>query len=398
MNHTHRRLRDLPVGARLVVGHGRSFWPEGMLPPGYAAEGLRILTVVRSGPGGLVVADEKGVEARVALDAEGRATDWRLNLLWSDALPALDREAAKAYAGVVIAGGANAVLLHVASVADGVADCRLVEPAGFRAARSAHDDGFDEEEAWAGTVSGNAALWGVPVVVERAGQGAGPGKPGEAALRAGDLVAAAGLSCRIEGGRTLTRLRGAQRIANLAVEELGRVLPWGVGETAPAAGAGEGPEGLAAYGGPAGYRAYRKEEEVARVRLEPSEALALWLRVPGSPEGQGRTACTVLASSGIAFHEVDCPADYFHGDGIEEGLWVMRDARAWSDYSNGDYDSGIDGDWTPATEEDLARFGFTLASASKEVADVAEIDVDPGLAAEMIAKAEAAAAADAPAP
>ena len=143
--------------------------------------------------------------------------------------------------------------------------------------------------------------------------------------------------------------------------------------------------------GPAGFEDYREEQDRARARLEPNEALVVWYRPVGNEPGSTETECSFMGMSGITFHHADAVEDNFYGAGIEEGLWVLRDAKWWTDRDHeGGYDSGIDGDWHPATVEDLERFGYTLETASAEIADRIEVDPDPGLAAAMMARAEEA--------
>jgi hypothetical protein len=50
---------------------------------------------------------------------------------------------------------------------------------------------------------------------------------------------------------------------------------------------------------------------------------------------------------------------------------VFEDARYWShrDGWTGEWDGGIDGSWRPATDEDLATFGYTREQVIAEAAD-----------------------------
>ena len=399
MSKLHRRLGSLPAGTRVLTGSARTFWPRDMpVTEAYATHGINLMTVTATGPGSVTLAGEDGTERNVEIDLDGRSKDWRLGLLWTDALPDGPVEAVKAYASVLLAGEAKTILLHVEEVDGGHASCRLVQPAGFLRPDAAVEHGPDtEDEVWAGDVAGNAAWWGEPLTLALPSladmQKAVPGSVSRAvemlACRGGDLVGGIGFRCDIEEGRTVTRVVGPIRIGNFSLDGLGAFLPWGVGETrSPVAKGMEDQFDLALYSGPAGFQEYREAEEVARVRLEPDEALVAWYRPVDAEPGDDSTACTFLGVSGITFHRVDSVEDYFFGAGVEEGLWVLRNARGWSyEDREGGWDSGIDGDWEPATEADLARFGYDAEGASNEIADRIEVDPRPDLAAELMAKA-----------
>src|SRR3546814_8180807 len=79
------------------------------------------------------------------------------------------------------------------------------------------------------------------------------------------------------------------------------------------------------------------------------------------------------------------PEDYFYGDNLSHGLWVIENAKWWAYDSMGEYDSGIDGDWRRATLEDVAHFGFGIDDLNRELADIREIDLDPELAQRLLA-------------
>ena len=396
MSKRHRRLHDLPAGVRVLSGSPRSFWSlHHPMTVDRAVETLRASTVVSAERGRMVLKGEDGNEKVVELDLDGRARDWRDEVLWSDALPAGDVTLAKAYAAVSIAGEGKAVFMHVQSVDGDVATCRLVQPAGFVEAREKSRTKFEEdEEKWTGEVVGNAAFWEHPVSVRPDTQSEAqivPGRPATPvpAWKTGDLIGAVDHRCAIENGRTITRLQGPMVVGNFSKEGVGAFLPWGVDETRDSPTPDPtGALSLAYFHGPAGFEAYRENEEIARIALEPNEALVVWYKPVGNEPTDESTACSFMGTSGLTFHRIDSVEDYFWNAGIEEGLWVLKDATGWSARSyEGEYDSGIEGDWQPATEEDLARFGYSQDDASTEIADRMEIDAEPDLAARMMEKA-----------
>lgn len=129
---------------------------------------------------------------------------------------------------------------------------------------------------------------------------------------------------------------------------------------------------------------FNQECERGIARSEPNRALFFWYpdKAEAKPES---TDCYVLGSEGNTFFDVDAIADYFYGENLEHGLWIIDNAKWWSYSDFGEYDSGIDGDWRRATMEDIEHFGFDLASLNKELADIQEVDLDPELAQTLLA-------------
>lgn len=129
----------------------------------------------------------------------------------------------------------------------------------------------------------------------------------------------------------------------------------------------------------------------AQLRLEPDEALVLWLQ----SENDDSTYCNFLSTKGYLFYVSDSPADEFYDRNVPEGLWLCNKAKAWSYRSyEGEWDGGIEADFIPATMEDLKRFGYSAESMSAEIKDYLEdADIDfssQNLAEEFILKAHIA--------
>ena len=127
---------------------------------------------------------------------------------------------------------------------------------------------------------------------------------------------------------------------------------------------------------------FRMECDRAIARSEPDRALFYWY--PDKDDIKS-TSCWNLGSEGIAFYDVDSLADYFYGENHPHGIWIVENAKWWTDHSMGDYDCGIDGDWRRATAEDIAHFGFGIDDLNRELADIREIDLDPELAQRLLA-------------
>lgn len=129
---------------------------------------------------------------------------------------------------------------------------------------------------------------------------------------------------------------------------------------------------------------YLRECDRGIARSEPNHALFYWYPDP-TEQHPDQTATWVLGSEGIAFYDVDSLADYFYGENIEHGLWMIENAKWWTDHSCGDYDCGIEGDWRRATIADVEAFGFDISTLNTELASIREIDVDPNLAQTLLA-------------
>jgi hypothetical protein len=122
-------------------------------------------------------------------------------------------------------------------------------------------------------------------------------------------------------------------------------------------------------------------------RSEPDEVLVLVY-----DDGGGDVAYHCMGHTGIALLECDDIADYLHDSGMEPGLWMYRKARWWTYTSReGEHDAGIEGDWEPATADDVASFGFDEATMDREIVDVLEIDMQPGMTARYLELAKVAA-------
>src|SRR3546814_222700 len=112
----------------------------------------------------------------------------------------------------------------------------------------------------------------------------------------------------------------------------------------------------------------------AIARSEKDQALFYWYPDKDDIDNSSTTGWH-LGSEGITFFDVDSIEDYFYGDNLSHGLWIIEYAKWWAYDSMGEYDSGIDGDWRRATLEDVAHFGFGIDDLNRELADIREIDL-----------------------
>lgn len=411
-NQRHRRLRDLKPGHRVLVG-SNSF----SLLPDMVERNLKVLTVVENEPDvRLVLRDEDGnLDVREYLPHSPGEVKYngKPSIVWTSELPVGDERAVMGYAKACLAASRNNCgLFHVRVVTDGIATASLVQPAGGALAashlkREDYPEGdatvvappYDPtnleigEMSWEGRIVGNAGFWKEEVRIK---------VPANAEWKAGDLVIAPDYSCEIRDGNPSIRLKqiGAPNaktgyvppphcivLGNMDERQVGAFLPW-ANLTRPEM------EGVTSYlwSHPSGCHVdYLEEVELAKVRLEPSEALVVWYRDEDGKE----TSCACLGSSGIAFYRVDSITDNFYGENVSEGLWVFENAKAWSSQSyEGEWDGGIDGDWRPATVEDLERFGLDPESASREIADHIDRDFELGMAESMMEAARKAAEAE----
>ena len=317
-------------------------------------------------------------------------------MLWNDELPVGEDAAVLAYAEALLVAKNNCGLFHIRTVEGDLAAASLVRPAGFvvEESRVREDHGApggelvpvpddaDEDDVWRGRIVGNAAFWEKEVRLR---------VPEDMEWRAGDLVAMTGYHCEIEDGEPVFLKRGpVAHLGNHDEDGVGRFLPWGTvskeeHDAIIATGLGSMPGEYRMQ--PGSLVDLMEEESVARVRLEPSEALFLWYK-PVDETGD-ETACACLGASGIAFYRQDSIEDNFYGENVEEGLWVYANAKAWAHQSyEGEWDAGIDGDWRPATVEDLERFGYTAEDIDQEIAGHTEEEYVPGRGLALMAAAE----------
>lgn len=113
-----------------------------------------------------------------------------------------------------------------------------------------------------------------------------------------------------------------------------------------------------------------REEDIALASTKPDEALILvWM------DGDNSTT-KILTHTGRTFTVVDdSQEDYLYGQEPGAGLWLFSGAKMWSYQSyEGEHDSGIDGDWTPATKQDVIRLMGDEDALKAEMADHMDID------------------------
>jgi hypothetical protein len=116
---------------------------------------------------------------------------------------------------------------------------------------------------------------------------------------------------------------------------------------------------------------FLKEANRAKAKLEPDEILLAIF--PTDKEADICTSTSILSfgARGAVFFEGD-------GEWIESiaaghpdpGLWMYKEARPWASYDSwtGEHDGGIEGDWHPATIEDVIAFGNDPETLAVELA------------------------------
>lgn len=399
-NRTHRRFRELPLGTRILTGRARTY--IGLPHQTLTGEELRIERIVESDREGIVLERPDGTRRSHPYQPH---TENQLryaggpSVIWTDELPTGPDAAVLAYAEALLVAKTNCGLFHLRSVDGGVATAALVRPRGYvedeaRERKPLVEQPQElipvtdapEEDRWEGHSAGNAAFWKTEVKVRI---------PEGMELKAGDLIATTDYHCEIVADAPLVvPNKGFAHLGNHDEAGVGAFLPWCAVskpefDAVVSQGWGSVPGMWTVT--PGSLVDFVEQEELARVRLEPSEALFIWYRPIEGQEGE--TACACLGSSGIAFHRVDSIADNFYGHNVEEGLWVYEKAKAWAYQSyEGEWDAGIDGDWRPATVDDLARFGYSTEDMDREIPEYTEEDFVEGRALAMMVSAEEACA------
>lgn len=116
------------------------------------------------------------------------------------------------------------------------------------------------------------------------------------------------------------------------------------------------------------WHSVERAMDEAVARTEPDRALALFRK------GYSRNEAFVLGSSGYHAFVNDDLGDHLDGQ-REEGLWVIDGLRNRSSVSyEGEYDAWIEGDWRPATEDDVRELHGTIAAADAEIHEFLEED------------------------
>ena len=378
-----RSLKSLRVGDRFLAGkrgYESIHRALGTFPQ------VHMHTVTLATHERLESEDETGLKAAWKFDGYGVAsTPPYADVFWTDALPNGDFAAVAALAKVYCAEKAEPLLLHVvdcdengivADVVDMSGDVEngnesLVSQYG---GESTLGDVAADPSHWKGDIVGRAAFWERRVVVAENSETIG--------WRPGDLVGASAFECFRDDETTKIHVKRGLRIGAFATREaISDFLPAGKRPNWSMISAAR----------------FLQEEEVALARLEPNEALTLISKEVGGDE----VRLHVLGSSGITFLLADDIESSLESHSPEgPGRWVFGNAT-WNSSTSyqGDYDCWLEGDWRPASAEDVARLsGLDMAGLDKEIADWTDLDVRPGLGAEAIGEAEKAHAARASAP
>jgi hypothetical protein len=193
----------------------------------------------------------------------------------------------------------------------------------------------------------------------------------------GAIIVGSGISCEYKNDVLVTTVftpriaghldeRGLEKwLPDLGIDECKYVGDWGRMIVNPFRSA----VGLATI------QDHLKEIERAKAKLIPDEALV----VVFPPEEGVKTYSpnfVLLGMRGATFFDDGGHAqDNIESQVPEEGgLWVYANARYWSHHDSwsGEWDGGIEGDWRPATDEDLKTFGYTREQVATESEDAYE--------------------------
>ncbi|AOG03108.1 hypothetical protein [Bosea sp. RAC05] len=311
-----------------------------------------------------IAKDEAGADHAVEVTAYG---SWFIrgtgDIVWTAPLPNGPAEAVKNYALALLSDRPNSILLHIDSVEGRRAQASLVMRSILAGGPDQLSPVEDEPE---GTFTdiGGARFWSTSIAIQLPETWSGA---------AGDLIAAVNPDCRRD---------------DVGVPVFDVVDPLSLGQGMSRLDVGAfmpNPElGMSSFlQRPAGPMWVLDCWELAYQRTLPNEALVLWYGEAGSS-----TSCSFLARTGSVFHGLDGVEDYFWRNDWPQGLYVLENAEGWSSRSHeGEVDFGIEGLWRPATQDDLARFGFSLDQVDHEAASIMDIEHRSGLAIDLIASA-----------
>lgn len=275
------------------------------------------------------------------------------------------------------------VVLGIDDVGEEYATCRMVSWADetidehARAVKEIAEDGYihsnddtfhyiDMDE-FAKNVSkyGDFAIskYQLTVPLEDVPEGAGPGT-----LIVGDTV-----WCKCKQDVTVTRISRAQIAGDISKTDLAGWFPQRDEPKEKGVFSGFHPNNSRVPMQTIQY--HMKELARAKAALIPSEALVLVFPREEGDESYCRNI-VVLGTQGVTFFEGDgTENDYIESIVPDEGgLWVLEKAAYWSHHDGytGEWDGGIDGDFRPAEESDLAKFGFTKESVIDETEEFYE--------------------------
>jgi hypothetical protein len=113
-----------------------------------------------------------------------------------------------------------------------------------------------------------------------------------------------------------------------------------------------------------------EREEIAEACSEKSEGLLLAWR-----DGDAKDlSLSFMGTSGIAFWRNDDPEIYAEQSVPGEGLWVWENVT-YSSYRSyeGEYDADMEGDWKPATAEDITRLLGHQWNAEEEIRAIMDL-------------------------
>ena len=127
----------------------------------------------------------------------------------------------------------------------------------------------------------------------------------------------------------------------------------------------------------------QREMDLAAHATLPDEALIL--------TDSNSDVLSVVSFRGALLNSWTEAIDYFDNQSPGAGLFVAENFKCWSHESQGEYDTGIDADWRPATMEDLSRHELDLDALDAEIHEYLEDDSEiAGTTARQMALAETA--------
>jgi hypothetical protein len=196
-------------------------------------------------------------------------------------------------------------------------------------------------------------------------------------IRKGDILVARNCSVEIKDGKDTVRLVNVNVIGNVGnIEEAVEFL----GLDAPRPGRHWQSPSLVDLG------TLVHLHGMAVARTQPDKALVAFYNDPNGAKGM-----TLLGSSGYHAYINDELSTYLEGADLEPGLWTMHDLTNVSSHDHeGNWDAEVEGDWLPATREDIEELFGTPEALDTELAYAMEIDPEHGLGERMIKSAETA--------
>lgn len=188
------------------------------------------------------------------------------------------------------------------------------------------------------------------------------------AVEPGSIVVGSSFWVNIRGGVDVTSVATASVAGNVRTHPLSTYLPYRPSERREGKIFWRPHDGIEL----STIQDWLKERARAVAKLDPDEILLAVLPKDESDPPYRDAQIVAYGSRGAVFFEME--AEWLETISMEDhdpGLWVYRNASPWAhhDPHSGEHDSGIDGDWHPATLEDVASFGNDPVEMEKSLAD-----------------------------